>query len=490
MNCPAVVIVCFDEFPHHREYRNAIAQNRAFAVSGKAMESYFLKSGVPQSQLLRISQVTSPLDALASIKRFCEGLFGLAVTQRPRDLILILIGHGVVSDRHSYRFLLSCSESNSEATTLGVAEVFECVREITWAKKRPMRLLGLIDTCYASHLAIELEQRMNLPLTRWEGDGPPRGLTLLCSTGSQELAISRSHGECTQFIDAFLNVVGNAEPSDPLIGIRDIGDRLELYLKENYEEQEYVLPSLRRIISVDGDIANWPLFAAKNIGEQAVRKRTKRWQLIEGTTRLARTPAGIILAVAMLTFALMPFVMPTEMEPRSASSPAGAPPLAKLDLDEVDLPSAELLSVKPHVDLSRLQILVCNRCGFPIELIFVNCTVLASERQLLPIDAWKNLSLGRQFTLGIEPLSSKVLSDVRPPFTEKSGAGWYALFARPVTSPESAWQRLKDSRPLDASHAVPLFRKPSSLIIIKNLFQELQLEIHQDDKAQECISAA
>jgi hypothetical protein len=107
----------------------------------------------------------------------------------------------------------------------------------------------------------------------------------------------------------------------------------------------------------------------------------------------------------------------------------------------------------------------------------------------LPAQIAQNLTLGAQFDIEIPPGGWNDLKT--KPFTEKSGSGWYLLFAMPAEiarSSDAEWQLL---RPTGSSQsAVQLFRKRNiNLVIKESATHALYLEVTQDDRELESCSS-
>jgi hypothetical protein len=487
MEPTAVVIVGCSRFPRHEQFRNE-AQNRSFRASSSALRRYFLSAGVPRSLVLRISVAATAQEAKRKILSFCEQTKKLTATERPVNLILCFIGHGYVSFNDSFRFVLSCSEPNSETTTLGLLELFEAVRQAVWSGQRNMRIMGIIDACYSGFAALEFERKLEAPCPQASDGLARRGLALLCSASSQFQSKSTCRNGFTQFTGALLEALEKPDDATRL-SLRQVERRVTDSLERQYENNEMVRPVLRTILAVDGDVADAAIFGkGKSV---PVRLRTRSWLTMfrSAVAPVIRTPLRrVSVALALVMLLSLPWLKSFFPEGLDASDTPVTPVLARPEYDDSELPSSAKLLLEPTIDLSQLQLVICNRCSFPVEVLFVNCTVLAKKSKKLPDSAWKTLTPNRQFALSAPALKA---TPVRKPFNETSGSGWYLLFARPKEPSDMPWQPLHVwPPPDDESRAIPLFQELSTSLILSHVGRDLILELKHNASETDCLPAA
>lgn len=505
----ACILLWSDEFPRHREFSKSDAQNRVFRASAAAIRQYLLDAGVTAENLCEIrgcAAVESPHgddaptahvatnshQVLSLSTGFVENFKTRPAEVRPDDLLVYFVGHGLRTPGDSHRLVFGFSEQNSDATTLSTVELFTRLREASWSRGIDLRVIGIIDACYSTLAAHEFERLAAPVLSKPSQAQPTRGLAMLCSAPLNDHSTSRSRTDCTQFTEALLGSLGHLQgyetssESTVRLSLKDVERRIREHLTANYRAEETVLPHLRTLLEVDGNIADVPLLPA--FGEVG----GSIWTPPQLPRRWLPRPAlscAVSLTFAVLMIAALPLW--NAMRPDPPVSPA-LPPAPAIDYRNYAraLPDVVELSMPPPAQeqLQQINYQVCNRTTGRIRLRFANCTVLARDR--LPPEVTNRLTLGKQFDIEIDPGESNDLKS--KPFTQKSGSGWYLVFALPAEAAsrsDAEWQLLTPQG--SENSAVQLFRKQNvNLVVTESPSHAFQLEVQQDDREiDECMSS-
>lgn len=428
------ILLAATEFPSHAEFASRRQQNAAFGVSLRAVQAYLERTGVPPEHVLVLENLPeAPHEQLARMSAFFRQCCQQAEAENRdlRDLLFYFVGHGGGKQQDYHLYLAASNPDYLRQTTLGVRELMtELSRTLRGAATDFglfLRQYYIIDACYSAqayHAATTISSGAK---SRRRQQHPSRGMTLLCSSNSDEHSWTPASGEMTLFTQAMLELLD--EPDEEgrqtlaslgeALSFQQLAAMLARRLESRWDNDRSAppLPQVYSPVTIEGDLQHVPFFPnplrQDGRGQPAAPPKPRgRMDKIRRAIRRRAVLLCCLLGLGLLAVTLRTIGRPARIEYIEAVSP-----------DPVEyLPPEEVVLKPPRFEPQEVEFIVMNKTDAPIEVLMVN--------------AW------RYYNRSDNPMESPSYRfycelDARTGCLERSfklGTGWYVFYARRVDS--------------------------------------------------------
>jgi hypothetical protein len=259
--CSLVVILGASVFPRSP----GLADGPAFYNSASRVSGYLTSAvglGLDKANILNLfDDSRSPGDQLEDFASFLNDRQGSgAPSQRPENLFIYYVGHGLFTPPPDRRYCLavrSTNASNPGISTIRGSDLAEVVTE----NATFLRRFFILDCCFAAAMYKEfLTAPSEAVRAQLLDEVPPRGTTLLCASSHKDVALAPKGLECTMFSDALLKALAQGNRTlGPRMSLSELGGLVKKVLRTEYPS-DWVRPEVHSPGQREGDIAAIPLF--------------------------------------------------------------------------------------------------------------------------------------------------------------------------------------------------------------------------------------
>jgi hypothetical protein len=260
-----VVLFGASNWPHWTDLNQELLNKdtgsaETFAASAEEMEKYFLdkqRLNLPADNLLNLFNAEDePALQLRRMARFLKNRIALLKNagSSATHLIIYYVGHGGFVDGDFYLVIRNSEKDNRIASSLRPESLVEIIKE----NARDLSCFLLIDCCFAGATVSAFD------------DAPINGVSLLCSSASNETSRATRGEPYTMFSGILLQVLKDGNREGPRwFSLRMLGKEIRQEIDRKYPENG-VKPIVLSPVQRACDIADSPMFP--NAGRQTLKE--------------------------------------------------------------------------------------------------------------------------------------------------------------------------------------------------------------------------
>ncbi|MGA2127068.1 MAG: hypothetical protein ABSG76_13045 [Xanthobacteraceae bacterium] len=234
-----------------------LTASEAFLRSCEDFKAYFLTGfGLPQRNLLDLFDAN---DTSEQMLTRVMGFIERAKKQRVSDLVFYYVGHGVITDttREFYLPIRATNPHIEVASSLGMTALAAMLGE----KGRFLRQFVVLDCCFSAAAWRSFQSSpAGVAAEKVMDNLPPKGVTLLCSSGPRDPSRIPPGGTRTMFTEAMLEALSTGSPAGPdRLSFADVKHLAENLIQTKWPEQA-VRPEIHSPKARHGDLRDVPFF--------------------------------------------------------------------------------------------------------------------------------------------------------------------------------------------------------------------------------------
>ena len=234
-----------------------------FSSSAEDFVSYLLDEhlfALPAANLLNLFGCEmAPGNQLERICDFLDA-FRDESDDESNDILLYYVGHGgfVGLNKEYFLAVAATKEGFEGSTAIRGGDLSSGLRDHAGRARKYL----ILDCCFAAAAFTQFQDPgLSALISSQTLDPlPPRGTSLLCSSGARQISLAPSGHSHTQFSGALMEILRKGERSGlPAFSLDDVGRRVKELLKSKYPE-EWIRPEVHSPDMREGNVAYIPIF--------------------------------------------------------------------------------------------------------------------------------------------------------------------------------------------------------------------------------------